>query len=86
MQTYLPPCDYRRLVDYARARASGHTPDRLAVDRLFLSPGALDRLERVIPEALAFDPACEENSTRIALGEIGGLWPESVFAEWAHSA
>jgi hypothetical protein len=67
-----------RLVDYVLARVKGETPDRLEVDRLFLSPGALDRLEHVIPEALAFDAACEENSVRLALAEIGDLLPESI--------
>jgi hypothetical protein len=82
MQTYLEVPDYIRATDYAVARANGHTPDRLARDRLFLSQSARARLEFAITgiEPCAVSGERDHNQARIALGEIGDIWPASIFS------
>jgi hypothetical protein len=83
MQTYLETRDYIRAADYAVARANGQTPDRLALDRLFLSQNARDRLECAITgiEPCAVSGERDHNQARLALGEIGDIWPDSIFAD-----
>jgi hypothetical protein len=71
------------LRDYAVARANGHTPDRLALDRLFLSQSTRDRLEFAITgiEPCAVSGERDHNQARIALGEIADIGPKAPSAE-----
>jgi hypothetical protein len=87
MQTYVPDHAYKLAVAYGLQHVLTGSADRLLLDRACLSPDARSRLSQALGEdPLRFDQCDPENSIRIALGEIGNVWPDSIFADGCKSA